>query len=93
MRGCLYKTAGGCKRDLTFNFGLRWDYIMPFWEKYNHIQTIIPGRQSVLYPDAPSGLGGSRRSGHPEYDLAFENAQLRPATRSRLCAAVRSAEF
>ena len=44
------------RHDLTFNFGLRWEYIMPFWEKYNNIQTIIPGRQSVLYPDAPGGL-------------------------------------
>jgi hypothetical protein len=41
---------------LTVNFGLRWDYIMPFWEKYNQLQTVIPGRQSVLYPDAPGGL-------------------------------------
>jgi hypothetical protein len=44
------------RNDLTINFGLRWEYIMPFWEKYNQIQTIIPGRQSVLYPDAPDGL-------------------------------------
>ena len=42
--------------NLTINFGLRWDYIMPFWEKYNQVQTIIPGMQSVLYPDAPEGL-------------------------------------
>lgn len=42
--------------NLTVNFGLRWDYIMPFWEKYNEVQTIIPGRQSVLYPGAPEGL-------------------------------------
>lgn len=44
------------RSNLTFNFGLRWEYIMPFWEKYNQIQTIIPGRQSVLYPSAPGGL-------------------------------------
>jgi hypothetical protein len=44
------------RSDLTVNFGLRWDYIMPFWEKHNQLQTIIPGRQSVLYPDAPGGL-------------------------------------
>ncbi|MGA9391938.1 MAG: carboxypeptidase regulatory-like domain-containing protein [Candidatus Sulfotelmatobacter sp.] len=44
------------RTDLTINAGLRWDYIMPFWEKYNQVQTIIPGRQSVLYPGAPEGL-------------------------------------
>ena len=44
------------RTDLTVNFGMRWDYIMPFWEKYNEVQTIIPGRQSVLYPGAPGGL-------------------------------------
>jgi hypothetical protein len=44
------------RSNLTFNFGLRWEYIVPFWEKYNSIQTIIPGRQSVLYPNAPPGL-------------------------------------
>jgi hypothetical protein len=44
------------RHDVTLNFGLRWEYIMPFWEKHNQIQTIIPGRQSVLYPNAPEGL-------------------------------------
>ena len=29
---------------------------MPFWEKYNQLQTIVPGEQSVLYPGAPQGL-------------------------------------
>lgn len=41
---------------MTVNMGLRWDYIMPFWEKYNNLQTIIPGRQSVLYPGLPGDL-------------------------------------
>ena len=27
------------RNDLTINAGLRWDVIMPFWEKYNQIQT------------------------------------------------------
>jgi hypothetical protein len=44
------------RSDLTINVGLRWDYIMPFWEKYNNIQTIIPGRQSVLYPGLPEDM-------------------------------------
>ena len=41
---------------LTLNYGLRWDPIMPWYEKYNQIQTLIPGEQSEVYPGAPSGL-------------------------------------
>jgi hypothetical protein len=41
---------------LTFNYGMRWDVIMPWYEKYNQIQTLIPGEQSVVYPGAPTGL-------------------------------------
>jgi hypothetical protein len=44
------------RRRLTFNYGLRWDPIMPWYEKYNQIQTLIPGEQSVVYPGAPTGL-------------------------------------
>jgi len=44
------------KTNLTVNFGLRWDFILPFWEKYNQLQTIIPGRQSAVFPHAPEGL-------------------------------------
>ena len=29
---------------------------MPFWEKYNQIQTWVPGAQSTLYPGALPGL-------------------------------------
>ncbi len=42
--------------NLTLNLGLRWDLIMPWSEKYNQIQTVVPGEQSVLYPNAPTGL-------------------------------------
>jgi hypothetical protein len=41
---------------LTLNFGARWDVIMPWYEKYNQIQTLVPGEQSIVYPGAPTGL-------------------------------------
>ncbi len=44
------------RHNLTINAGLRWDVIAPFSEKYNQIQTWVPGRQSTLYPGALPGL-------------------------------------
>lgn len=41
---------------LTLNYGVRWDVIMPWYEKYNQIQTLVPGQQSVVFPGAPTGL-------------------------------------
>jgi hypothetical protein len=54
--GLFVQDSWRARTDLTINVGLRWDYIMPFWEKYNEVQTIIPGRQSVLYPGLPTDL-------------------------------------
>jgi hypothetical protein len=54
--GLFAQDSWRARNDLTINVGVRWDYIMPFWEKYNQVQTIIPGRQSALYPGAPEGL-------------------------------------
>ena len=44
------------RNELTINLGLRWDAIAPWWEKYNQLQTYIPGARSTLYPGAPPGL-------------------------------------
>ena len=41
---------------LVLNYGLRWDVIMPWYEKYNQIQTLVPGENSVVFPGAPTGL-------------------------------------
>ena len=41
--------------NLTVNFGLRYDVSRPFYEKYNEIQSIIPGEQSQVYPGSPAG--------------------------------------
>ena len=44
------------RSNLTINLGVRWDLIIPWREKYNQIQTVVPGEQSVLYPNALPGL-------------------------------------
>jgi hypothetical protein len=58
-----HKYAGGFAQDswrvrpnVTVNFGVRWD-LMQYWsEKYNQIPTFNPGQQSQVYPTAPVGL-------------------------------------
>jgi hypothetical protein len=42
--------------NLTFNYGLRWDRIAPWSEKYNQISTFVAGAQSVVFPGAPAGI-------------------------------------
>jgi hypothetical protein len=44
------------KSDLTLNYGLRWDRIEPWYEKYNQISTTEPGKQSEVFPGAPEGI-------------------------------------
>ena len=44
------------RKNLTLNYGLRWDRIEPWYEKYNQIATFEPGRQSVVFPSAPAGI-------------------------------------
>ncbi|MGA8273546.1 MAG: carboxypeptidase regulatory-like domain-containing protein, partial [Candidatus Sulfotelmatobacter sp.] len=44
------------RSNLTLNYGLRWDRIEPWYEKYNQISTTEPGKQSVVFPGAPPGI-------------------------------------
>jgi len=50
--GAFVADSWRARSNLTINLGLRWDLIRPWSEKYNNIQTIVPGRQSTLYPNA-----------------------------------------
>ncbi len=41
--------------NLTFNYGLRWEFATPWWEAHNQIETLVPGLQSKVFPGAPVG--------------------------------------
>lgn len=41
--------------NVTFNYGLRWDYITPWTEKYRQTTTFVYGVNSKTFPGAPTG--------------------------------------
>jgi len=41
--------------NLVFNYGLRWEASMPWYDTQNKTETIIPGKQSAKFPGAPLG--------------------------------------
>ncbi len=43
------------QQNLTVNYGLRWSYIEPWYDVHGAIQSFIPGEQSQLFPDSPTG--------------------------------------
>lgn len=54
--GLYVQDSWRAKQNLTVNYGLRWDVSTPWWEKHNELETLIAGRQSVVFPTAPAGL-------------------------------------
>ena len=65
-------------RSLTFNYGLRWDRIEPWYEKYNQIATFVPGEQSVVFPGAPAGIVYPTDPGIPRTLAPPDNRDFAP---------------
>jgi hypothetical protein len=42
--------------EVVLNYGLRWDVLPPWSEKYNQLLTLDPDERSVVYPNAPQGI-------------------------------------
>jgi hypothetical protein len=60
------------------NYGLRWDRIAPWREKYNQISTFVPGAQSVVFPGAPPGILYPGDPGVPDTLAPVSNRSFAP---------------
>jgi Carboxypeptidase regulatory-like domain len=64
--------------NLTVNYGLRWDRIAPWSEKYNQISTFVAGAQSVVFPGAPPGILYPGDPGVPNTLAQISNLSFAP---------------
>lgn len=53
--GTFFQDSWRVKSSLTFNYGIRWEFGEPWYDIQNKINTIVPGRQSVVFTKAPLG--------------------------------------
>ena len=54
--GAFAQDSWHLRPSLTLNYGLRWDRVAPWSEKYNQISTFVAGAQSQVFPTAPAGI-------------------------------------
>jgi hypothetical protein len=54
--GVFVQDSWRVRPTLTLNYGLRYEFSQPWYDTQNKIDTIVPGEQSVIFPNAPAGL-------------------------------------
>ena len=54
--GAFAQDSWKLRSNLVVNYGIRWDVLPPWHEKYNQLQTFVLGEQSRVYPNAPQGI-------------------------------------
>ncbi len=76
--GVFAQDSWHARHNLTLNYGLRWDRIAPWTEKYNQISTFVPGAQSVVFPGAPPGILYPGDPGIPNTLAPIDNLDFSP---------------
>ena len=66
------------RENVTLNYGVRWDRIAPWSEKYDQISTFVPGAQSVVFPGAPAGVLYPGDPGIPNTLAPIDKLDLSP---------------
>lgn len=64
--GLFAQDSWQARRNLTVNYGVRWDVLPPWHERYNQLQTFVLGQQSKVYPGAPEGMVFPGDAGIPD---------------------------
>jgi hypothetical protein len=78
LAGAYAQDSWQARPGLTLNYGLRWDRLPPWYEKYNQLQTLVPGEPSVVFPNAPEGIVFPGDPGVPRTLAATQYADFGP---------------